>query len=192
MRAADASPLGRAVGTIAVMDASASSSARGQAVEDGAAESNLYLPPGRLRRYQISKLVGAIIVIGIFTGWLVLRWYHLPMRLLTLTLLAVTVYITVKSTVVDYLRARGRQLAIEDDHLVIQRRGERQTFALDDLVEIQWREERSDELGLWFVGRNDEALAHLEEGFVQDQREARALLGWLRRRTGRNWPVRWP
>ncbi len=156
------------------------------------AEANLFLPPGRLRRYQLSKLAGAAVVGGIFIGWLILQWHHLPMRLAAIGLLAVTVYVTVKSMVSDYLRARGRQVALEGGELVITRQGKSSRVKLQSIAEIHWREADSSELGLWLMDAQGQPLEHLEEAFVQDQREARAFLGWLRRVTGMNWPTRWP
>ena len=155
-------------------------------------EADLYLPPRRLWRYQINKIIGAAVVAMIFTGWLILQWESLWMRLLASCLLGMTAYVTIQSIVTDLRRACGRQIALHPDRLVITEPSGQTTVRLDDIAELHWRDDTSANLGLWLVDDTGQPLAHLDEAFLEDPREARAFLGWLRRITNRRWMTRWP
>ncbi len=157
-----------------------------------ASEANLWMPPGRLLRYQIVKLGAAAIALGIFAIWLTLRWHVAPLRWLTLALAAMTVWIVARSIISDITRARGRQLEIVDNVL----RGIRPQGAfqipLADIAEAHWRDDTTQTLGLWLLDANGNTIVQLDDGFIADESEARDFLRWARQRGKLDFPVRWP
>ena len=173
------------------MDIPAGQHAR-HASSDTDTEADLFLPPRRLWRYQVNKLIVAVLVAATFTGWLILNWSNVWMRLLAAGLLVVTAYVTAKSIVTDLRRARGRQIALRGERLVITQPTGQADVSLDAIAEIHWRNDTSANLGLWLMDSEAAALAHLDERFVQDQREALAFLHWLREKAGRTFTTRWP
>ena len=79
----------------------------------------VYLPPERMRRYEWAKAVGAMFLMVIFGGWLILQWSNPVMRALAAALLLLTGWFTGKSIVIDWLRMRGRQISLVDGVLRI-------------------------------------------------------------------------
>jgi len=53
-------------------------------------EGDLWMPPGRMWRYQIAKLVGGALVAAIFGGWLMIQWSNPVMRWLCIALIGIT------------------------------------------------------------------------------------------------------
>lgn len=156
------------------------------------AEADLWLPPRRMRRYQLAKLGGAAVVSLIFTGWLVLQWSSPVMRVVAGSLLLLTLWITFRSIVVDAARARGRQLRLDNQRLTITRPDGSTVVPVADIASATWDEETTATMGLWLYNAQGQPLAHLDSDFLADQAEARAFLSWARRHANLNFPVRWP
>jgi hypothetical protein len=164
---------------------------------------SLWMPPQRLRRYQAAKLVGALLFILIFAGWLALQWSNPAMRWLTVALIGITAWVTVASVVSDLRRSAGRQVAMlgaggsgEFGWMlrVTSPAGEVQ-LKMADVVIARWREDEEASLGLWFFDDRGSVMAHLDGHFLADQDEARALIAWLRRQIPSGslpFPVQWP
>jgi len=157
-----------------------------------ATEQHLWLPPGRLWRYQVVKLGAAGIALAIFGLWLTLRWHEPMMRWGTLALITVTVWVVARSIVTDVTRARGRQLQIRDDTLYGTTPDGDFTLALRDVAEARWRDDADATLGLWLLDAHGHTLVHLDGHFLADESEARDFLRWARQRSTLQFPVKWP
>lgn len=155
-------------------------------------EGNLWLPPRRLVRYQLVKIVAAALLVCFFVAWLVLLWQVTPVRFLVLALVVVTVWVTVQSACSDVARSRGRQLEIRGEMLCGRHKNRNIEIRLGEVSHAQWRERSDDELGLWLYDAGGNVLVHLDCGFFRTQAEARAFLAWLRRRAAGSFEVRWP
>ncbi len=162
-------------------------------------EHNLWLPPTRLRRYQLNKAIGGALVTAIFVGWLILQWSNPVMRVLACVLIATTAWVVIASIIDDRARARGRQIAINATTLRVTTpdapdNPDAPNVSLDirlaDITQAHWRED--DQPGLWLFGRDDRVLAHLDTNFLADQAETRAFLGWARQHADLPFEVRWP
>ncbi|MBI1336631.1 MAG: hypothetical protein GC164_06685 [Phycisphaera sp.] len=155
-------------------------------------EPDLWLPPRRMRRYQLAKVGGALVVTLIFVGWLVLQWSNPAMRYLTLALLAITLWVTLASILGDLARSRGRQLRIAGGKMTVKLGEQLTTISLEKIFRGQWREDAYDTAGLWLIDQNGATLAHLDTGYLADQDEARAFLRWARQRAKFDFPIQWP
>lgn len=158
-----------------------------------ASERNLWMPPGRLLRYQLVKIGAAAIALAIFGVWMTLRWHVPMMRWLSLALAAMTVWFIGRSIVTDIVRARGRQLELVDGALRGIRPGEPMfEVRVADIAEARWRDDTLETLGLWLFDRDGRTLVQLDGGFIADEMEARDFLRWARQRVKLDFPVRWP
>jgi len=153
-------------------------------------EQNLWLPPHRLRRYQWAKMIGGLLLTGIFAGWMVLQGSNTVMRLVAGLLIGTTVWVVIKSMVDDRRRGRGRQIEIINGRLLVTTPSRVTQTNLDDVADAQWRNDNRP--GLWLYNRNGQILAHLDRDFLIDQAEARSFLGWARKRVNMPFGVRWP
>ena len=153
-------------------------------------ERNLWLPPRRMRRYQLAKAVGGLLFAMIFVGWMVIQWSNVLMRNVAGILVALTAWVTIRSIVVDIDRSRGRQLAIEPDRLIIIRPNEEQSIELSDVAKAVWQNEPEPAMTLY--GHDGSTLAQLDRAFLADESEARTFLGWARRQTDLPFDVDWP
>jgi len=161
------------------------------------AERDLWLPPRRMRRYQIAKILTGLLIVAIFCGWLYLQWWQDPTARIAIGgLVVLTAFITARSIIGDVRRARGRQLSLTTSsgaaELIVLTPQGQSRFALADIDHGRWRCETVSEFGLWLYDRQGGVLAHLDEGFVADETEARMLLGWMRQRAELTFTVRWP
>lgn len=155
-------------------------------------EEYLWLPPQRLIKYQLAKVSSGILVLAIFAGWMIIQWTHVGMRLLTVALSIVTIWVTVASLVLDARRARGRQLRIEPGRLIITTPTTTIHVDVDQIAHGQWRDEPNEHSGLWLYDHHGLSLAHLDKNFLASQAEAGAFLGWARRLTKLPFDVQWP
>lgn len=153
-------------------------------------ESNLWLPPRRLRQYIRARLLGAGLFLVIFVIWLLLQWPIAAMRYLALALMVVTVLVTWASIAGDLRRARGRQVSFADGRLTITRPDATIDLPLADIAHAAWRETAGGG-ELAFCGSDGRVLASLDDNFLADQAEARAFLHWLRQRMEVKFEVRW-
>jgi len=154
-------------------------------------EENLWLPQRRLLRYQFAKICTALIVLNIFTGWMIIEWTNLGVRILTIVLGLITAGVTIASVTMEVRRYRGRQLQIQPGILSITAPGTRTQVAISNVACGQWRDGPPDR-GLWLYGQHGQILAHLDKNFLADQHEAYAFLGWARRHTKLAFEVKWP
>jgi|GEM_PF-3131333 len=155
-------------------------------------ETDLWLPPRRMRRYQIVKAAGAALFMVIFGGWLILQWSNPTMRWITIGLIVMTGWITFSSVWADLTRSAGRQLVVRDGQIQIITPQETKRITIAQIAKAVWQEETEDELGLYLYDDKDTLLAHLDIAFLADQAEARTFLGWARKRQPMNFPVQWP
>lgn len=154
----------------------------------------VWLPPERMRRYEWAKVIGAILVMTIFAGWLLIQWSNPFMRLLAMALLLMTAWITGKSILIDILRMRGRRLAVcpaENLLHVTQPQGAT-AVRLAEVAQGQWRDQTQEATGLWLLDNQGQTLVHLDSAFLADEAEARTFLNWLRQHTAAGFDVRWP
>jgi hypothetical protein len=158
-------------------------------------QERLWMPPHRIRRYQWQKVVAAALVGAIFAGWLVIRWSSVPQRVFCFGLLAVTLWVLLRSVISDGARARTRQLGVcEQGAGVLRITGPTGTLhiGVQEVSEARWLDEPEDRAGLWLYDREQRPVAHLDRGYLSDQREACAFLGWARRSIDLKFPVIWP
>lgn len=140
-----------------------------------------------MRRYEISKLMGALGFAAIFAGWIVLQWSSVPMRLAAAALMVVTLVVTGRTIIADRRRAAGRQVKVHDGQLTIVTPDQTATLALDDLARGRWSPRR----GLELLDNSARTLVTVDRGLLDDEREARAFLGWLRSQTDLALRVKW-
>lgn len=153
---------------------------------------NLWLPPGRLRRYQRNKVIVGLLMAAIFAGWLVAQWSNLLLRGVSLGLMLTTFWIVIRSLVVDTRRSRDRQVLVQGQCLVIEGSGRTQRAILTDVTVAHWYNQPQARAGLWFYDDCGQVLAHLDSAILADESEARAFLGWARQRADCPFEVRWP
>ncbi len=157
-------------------------------------QAHLWLPPSRMARYQWNKVIGAAVMMIIFAGWMMIQWSNPVMRAASVGLVVVTGWVLWRSVATDRRRVRGRQLAVSDDALYITAPGSEARVALADIAAAWWRDpfcEPADRAGLWLYDASVRPLAHLDCTFLADQAEARAFLGWARRRADVHFRVDW-
>ena len=153
-------------------------------------ERDLWMPLAKLYRYQGFKLIGSLMMSGIFLGWLVLQGSNPVMWWLCVGLIAVTLWVVLTSMVHDARRARDRQVWVIDAVMgVTTPRGAVQ-ICLDEVAWAQWRDEVDP--GLWLYNREGQPLMHLDLDCLADQAEARMFLNWARQRTDLSFKVYWP
>lgn len=155
-------------------------------------EGDMWMPPGRMWRYQLAKAVGGLLVAAIFAGWLLIQWSNPVMRILCMVLIAITAWVVYASIRQDIVRGRGRQLQLTADRMTIVGPDAQQVLRLNDIGYARWREDTQESAGLWFYDREDRTLAHLNTAYLGDQSEARAFLNWARQRAPMGFDVRWP
>ena len=155
-------------------------------------ESDLWLPPIRLRRYQRHKMLGGLLIAAIFTGWMINHWSNPWMRRLCLLLFATTAWVVIKSHWADRRRAQDRQLAVDAEGLSIWTSKGKTHIRFQDIAAAQWREEPTEDVGLWLYDHDNQVLAHLDAVFFADQAETRSFLQWARERAPIDFPVHWP
>ena len=160
--------------------------------EPPADESGLWLPPRRMATYHRARALGGALFALIFAGWLWLQWTNVPMRYLAIGLLLVTAWVTMTSITRDRARQAQRQLAVERNALRITTAEGETRVGLADIARARWSDGPAPQAGLWLLGPDDRALAHLDLNFFADESEARAFLGWARRRTTLPFEVHWP
>jgi len=152
-------------------------------------ERNLWLPPSRMRRYQLAKAVGGLLFAMIFVGWMIIQWSNILMRNIAGILVAVTAWVTLRSIVVDIDRSRGRQLAIEPNRLIIITPGDDRLIELSDIARADWQNDPEPMMTLY--AHDGSPLASLDRAFFADESEARTFLGWARRQTDLPFEVVW-
>ena len=153
---------------------------------------NLWLPPARLRRYQRNKAIVGLLMAAIFAGWLVVQWANVLLRWVSLGLLLTTLWILIRSLVVDTQRSRNRQVMVDGRHLVVEGPARTQRALLAEVSVAHWYNQPPSQAGLWFYDHRGHVLAHLDSAFLADESEARAFLGWTRQRAKTQFQVRWP
>ena len=157
-------------------------------------ESCQWLPPQRLRRYQWHKAVTASLMVIIFAGWLTIQWSNPVARYVSIVLLVVTLWVMWRSMVMDDRQSRGRQVTIVDGMIEIATPDGRTQIRLGDISEARWFdpwEYPRERAGLWLYDDSRQPLAYLDTGFLADQAQARAFLGWARWRADVNFDVSW-
>lgn len=151
------------------------------------AEINLWMPPTRLREYQRAKFVGAILFTFIFGGWLVIQWSNSVMRYAMIGLIVVTQWTTLQSVLTDRRRSRGCQVVIYDGVIEVVVDGRRERVSVTDIARAEWRL-----AGMSFFSQDGRLLLNLNEDILADEDEARAFLGWARKRTDLPFTIHWP
>lgn len=152
-------------------------------------ESHLWLPPRRLKRYRASKIAAALLMAGIFAGWMVIQWSIPAMRYFAGALLIVTVWVLGASLIQDRRRDYGRQIAVVSGKLIVTSPQETRDIVLAQLHHGQWNEESA---GLCLLDSSDRTVANLDTDFLADENEARQFLHWLREQTDIALRVDWP
>jgi hypothetical protein len=155
-------------------------------------EGDMWMPPGRMWRYQLAKAVGGLLVAAIFVGWLLIQWSNPVMRVMCIVLIAITAWVVYVSIREDVVRGRGRQLRLTAERMTIVGPGAQHVLRLSDINAAQWREDTEETAGLWFYDEQNHMLAHLDTAYLGDQSEARAFLNWARQRARMDFDVRWP
>ena len=150
-------------------------------VADG--EADLWLPPRRLSHYQIAKGIAALLAIAIFSGWLWIQWSNLFIRIVAITLSFVTACVTLSSMLSDRRRARGRQIAAKSSEIIVTSPADVVRIDCADIDRGVWHDD-GDACGLKLIHRDGRTLVLLDGMFFRDQAEARAFVGWCRKRTG--------
>lgn len=153
-------------------------------------ERNLWMPPRQMRRYQLHKAMGGLLILSIFMGWLVLMWSNPLMRVMVIVLIGLTLWVVVGSLFDDLRRSQGRQIEIINRQLTVTQPDGVTHVRLSDVAEAQWYDD--EEPGLRFRNRTGELLVHLDTDFLTDQAEARSFLHWARQRTDLPFKVKWP
>lgn len=152
-------------------------------------ESNLWLPPRQMRRYQRNKVIGALLMMAIFSGWLILQWSNFVMRIVAGSLITMTLWVLIQSILEDLRRGRGRQIQIIDEQLCITNPDGVTTVELGHVADARWDDETP---GLSFYDGHGQTLACLDCDFLADEAEARCFLGWARKHAHLPFKVRWP
>jgi len=160
------------------------------AVQPAAAPRALWLPPGRMRQYAIARATGGVLFAAIFAGWMVIQWSSITMRIIAMSLIALTAWVTATSIATDAKRMRGRQVECLGDALLITAPDSEVNVRIDAIAHAAWSEE-ADGCGLAFYDRNETRLARLDENIIADEAEARAFLRWLRTHVETNFEVKW-
>ncbi len=148
----------------------------------------IYQPPQLLARYERAKVVGGLLFVAIFAGWLWLQWSNPWMRMLTGALLVMTAWFTVASILTDLRRHHGRQIELVGRALLVTSPQGTCWIELSDVEHAQW----SDDAGMSFVRRDGLALGRIDLVTIADEDEARRFMGWLRQRANVGFNVRWP
>jgi len=157
-------------------------------------ENNLWLPPRRMRQYQWMKVVGGLLIVMIFIGWLILQGSDPVIRTMTIGLIFVTLWVVVRSITDDQKRNRGRQIEISNHQLTVTLPHGTTTFSFSQVVDALWKDDWQDDAcpGLTFYNGDGQSLVHLDNDFLADQAEARRFLHWIREHTNLPFKVRWP
>lgn len=153
-------------------------------------ESNLWLPPRRMRQYEIAKAATGLIAIFIL-AWLTAQWSGV-MQWMGIALIIITAWVTIGSIITDIRHARGRQVGVEGGTLRITDGQDVNEVPLCDISRAQWRDDDAAETGLFLYGEGNEELGRLNTHFLADETEARTFIGWLRGRAGITLHVDWP
>jgi hypothetical protein len=74
---------------------------------------HLWLPPGRMRRYHLNKILAAALFCALFAGWMFFQWANPIQRLLPMALAVITVLVTGLTVMSEITRARGRQITLK-------------------------------------------------------------------------------
>jgi hypothetical protein len=160
-------------------------------------EAHEWLPATRLRRYQWQKGVGALFMAGIFGGWLVIQWSNPVVRLLSVGLIGVTAWVLWRSVVDDLDRARGRQVTVTRATIRVTTPQGATQARFRDVAVARWVDvtdvpaDARERAGLWLYDRHGQPLVQLDTRILADEPEARAFLGWARRRADLGFEVRW-
>lgn len=154
-------------------------------------DTNLWLSPRRLRRYEVAKGVGAVLFASLFVVWAMAVWPQLLPTLIATALVLITLWVTVTSVVRDRQRSRGRQLRITAHAMHLTVPGAATRIPWVDVHSARWLDEHSSSQGLWLYGATGQPLAHIDRAFLADQSEARAFLGWARQRAPLRFSVAW-
>ena len=153
-------------------------------------ESNLWLPPRRMRQYQWMKALGGLLIGMLFLGWLVLQGSNPVMRTMTAGLICVTLWVVVRSITDDQRRNRGRQIEVAHGELRITSPQRVVNVLLSQVAVAKWCDDP--ESGLTFYDRCGCSIAHLDSEFLIDQAEARCFLRWARQQAQLPFNVQWP
>lgn len=153
-------------------------------------EQSLWMPPNRLYRYQGYKLVGGLMMSGIFFGWLILQGSNPVMWWLCVTLIATTLWVVLASIITDTHRARDRQIRIVDSVMRVTTTQGAVQVHLDDVAWALWRDGVNP--GLWLHNHEGRPMIHLDLDCLANQAEARVFLNWARQRADLHFEVYWP
>jgi len=114
------------------------------------------------------------------------------MRWTALLLAVTTGWVSLAALTRDHRRGLDRQIRIDGLALHITTPQGAQRILLGDVAEAQWRQDTSQQTGLWLFDCDGRVLGRLDEAFLADQDEARRFLGWARQRAPLAFPVLWP
>ncbi len=170
-------------------------------------EQDLWLPPRRMRRYHLNKILAAVLFCVLFAGWMYFQWADPILRLLPMGLALITVLVTGVTVIGEINRSRGRQITLEIGHsekgtpvLEVLTPEDKRRFELASVKRMVWQDgpdvieegDEPDTRGLWLFDSTQQVLAHIDENLLADEEEARDFIGWLRRRTKLPCKVEWP
>jgi hypothetical protein len=158
-----------------------------------APQRTVWLPEDAMARYWRAKTVGGVLFAMIFLGWLVIQWSNPIMRWLAISLVLATAWMTWDSIRAERRRFVGRKISVTADDLRIEQADDTREVALSRVDHLQWIDEGDAKraAGLWCFDAQGNELLHMDQQLVANEREARSFLGWLRRETGLQAPVRW-
>lgn len=153
----------------------------------------VWLPADAMTRYWRAKVVGGLLFATLFAGWLVIQWSNMVMRLLALSLLVGTVWMTWESIASERRRFVGRKVSVSSEDLRIEQPEAVQEVKLARIDHMRWIAEGNSEraAGLWWFDSASTALLHMDDQLLANEREARSFIGWLRQQTSLQAPVRW-
>ncbi len=154
-------------------------------------DGGLWLPPRRLRRYQIFKTLGGLLFAAVFAGWALAVWPRVTLAGVAAVMVLITVWVTLTSFLRDQRRAAGRQLQVTADAMQLTTPVSVTRIPWADVHSARWQEHETASQGLWLFGDTGQPLAHIDRSFLADAGEARAFLGWARQRAPVHFPVAW-
>ncbi len=150
----------------------------------------LWMPPSRIRRYQYIKIAAGVGIIAVFAGWMVNMQGRPAMWWLSAALILATLWTVGRSLLLDF-RRRGRQLAVAEEGLVLSGPDGTRQVRFADVTEARWRNDREQDVGLWLYGADGRVIAHLDQGLLADEAEARAFVRWIRAHRSFDFNIEW-
>ena len=105
--------------------------------------------------------------------------------------LAVTVWVTVASCLIDRRRTQGRQIRLDCRKLWVTTPDSQSPVLLADVARADWRGGAGPP-GLCLYNADGKLLVDLDGAFLANEAEARAFLAWMRARVAIGFKVNWP